>query len=76
VGPTIADAFLAMYIFESTCQIQVAAQAGGGELTRVQPEILQGVAHAMKVQTGGMGGAFVWPALLRKLERTCPDYAT
>jgi len=76
VGPTIADAFLGMYIFESTCQIQVAAQAGGGALTHVQPEILQGVAHAMQVQTGGMGGAFVWPALLRKLARTCPDYAT
>jgi hypothetical protein len=30
----------------------------------------------MQVQTGGMGGAFVWPALLRKLARTCPDYAT
>jgi hypothetical protein len=23
----------------------------------------------MKVQTGGLGGAFVWPSLLRKLER-------
>ncbi len=76
VGPSIADAFLAMYIFESACQIQVSAQAGGSELTHIQPEILQGVAHAMQVQTGGMGGAFVWPALLRKLERTSPDYTT
>jgi hypothetical protein len=23
----------------------------------------------MAVQTGGLGGAFVWPALLRKLDR-------
>ncbi len=76
VGPTIADAFLSMYVFESACQIQVTAQAGGGELTPIPDTILQGVAHAMKVQTGGMGGAFVWPALLRKLERNCPDYAT
>src|SRR3954467_760861 len=29
VGPTIADAFLAMYLFEATCAIQVRAQAGG-----------------------------------------------
>jgi hypothetical protein len=35
---------------------------------------VQGVAHAMKVQTGGMGGAFVWPALIRKLERIDPGY--
>ena len=70
VGRTIADAFLHMYIFESTCQIQLAAQSGGVPLTEVNPQIVQGVAHAMKVQTGGMGGAFVWPALIRKLDRT------
>ncbi|OGA80863.1 MAG: class II aldolase [Burkholderiales bacterium RIFCSPHIGHO2_01_FULL_63_240] len=69
VGRTIADAFLNMYIFETTCQIQLAAQSGGVPLTEVNPQIVQGVAHAMKVQTGGMGGAFVWPALIRKLDR-------
>jgi ribulose-5-phosphate 4-epimerase/fuculose-1-phosphate aldolase len=69
VGRTIADAFLSMYIFETTCQIQLAAQSGGAPLTEVNPQIVQGVAHAMKVQTGGMGGAFVWPALVRKLDR-------
>ncbi|MET0310588.1 MAG: class II aldolase/adducin family protein [Burkholderiaceae bacterium] len=74
VGRTIADAFLAMYTFENTCQIQVAAQAGGGELTQVNPLILQGVSQAMKVQTGGLGGAFVWPSLIRKLDRLDPGY--
>ncbi len=69
VGRTIADAFLNMYIFESTCQIQLAAQSGGAPLTEVNPQIVQGVAQAMKVQTGGMGGAFVWPSLIRKLDR-------
>lgn len=76
VGRTIADAFLHMYVFESTCQIQLAAQSGGSELTQVHPQIVQGVAHAMKVQTGGMGGAFVWPSLIRKLERTDASYRT
>jgi hypothetical protein len=28
----------------------------------------------MKVQTGGLGGAFVWPALIRKLDRVEPGY--
>jgi ribulose-5-phosphate 4-epimerase/fuculose-1-phosphate aldolase len=74
VGKTIADAFLHMYIFETTCQIQLAAQSGGAALTEVNPLIVQGVAQAMKVQTGGMGGAFVWPALIRKLERIEPGY--
>jgi ribulose-5-phosphate 4-epimerase/fuculose-1-phosphate aldolase len=76
VGRTIADAFLHMYLFESTCQIQLAAQSGGAALTEVNPAIVQGVAQAMKVQTGGMGGAFVWPSLIRKLERTDDSYRT
>jgi ribulose-5-phosphate 4-epimerase/fuculose-1-phosphate aldolase len=73
VGKTIADAFLAMYTFENTCRIQLDAQAGG-ELIAVDPRIVAGVAQAMKVQTGDLGGAFVWPALIRKLDRTDPSY--
>lgn len=73
VGPTVADAFLNMYIFESTCQIQISAQAGG-ELITVSGAVLDTVAQAMKIQTGGAGGQFVWPAMLRKLERTDPGY--
>jgi ribulose-5-phosphate 4-epimerase/fuculose-1-phosphate aldolase len=73
VGKTIADAFLSMYTFEATCQIQIGAQAGG-ELTHVHPAIVQGVSEAMRVQTGGLGGSFVWPALIRKLNRTDPSY--
>ena len=76
VGRSIADAFLSMYIFESACQIQVSAQAGGGELTQILPTVVAGTAHAMKVQTGGLGGAFVWPSLLRELARKgSHDYA-
>lgn len=76
VGASIPDAFLAMYIFESACQIQLAAQAGGGELRMIAPEILGGTAESMKVQTSGLGGAFAWPALLRKLERVEGSYRT
>ncbi len=75
IGKSIADAFLSMYIFESTCQIQLAAQVGG-ELVQVEPNILQGVSHAMRVQTDGLGGNFVWPALIRKLDRMDASYAT
>ncbi|GGH65236.1 class II aldolase [Comamonas phosphati] len=72
-GPSIADAFLAMYTFEAACKIQIDAQAGG-ELIQVDPRIVQGVAEAMRVQTGGLGGQFAWPALLRKLDKTDPGY--
>jgi ribulose-5-phosphate 4-epimerase/fuculose-1-phosphate aldolase len=74
VGSSIPEAFLLMYNFESTCQIQLAAQSGGVSLTQVDPRILDGVGHAMRTQTSGLGGAFAWPALLRKLDRMGSDY--
>jgi ribulose-5-phosphate 4-epimerase/fuculose-1-phosphate aldolase len=77
VGKTIADAFLGMYTFENTCRIQIdalAGQSGAADLTAVNPEILNGIAHVMKVQTGGLGGSFVWPSLLRKLNRENPGF--
>jgi len=74
-GKSIADAFLSMYIFESACQIQLSAQAGG-ELVQVNPVIVRGVAESMRVQTGGQGGAFVWPSLIRKLNRLDQSYQT
>ncbi|MCF8209865.1 MAG: class II aldolase/adducin family protein [Rhodoferax sp.] len=73
VGKSIADAFLSMYTFENTCRIQIDAQAGGA-MVSVNPQIVSGVAQAMKVQTGGLGGAFVWPALLRLAERLDATY--
>lgn len=73
VGKSIADAFLSMYIFESTCQIQLAAQAGG-PLTTISQDIIDGVGASLRTQTSGQGGAFVWPALLRKLDRMDASY--
>jgi ribulose-5-phosphate 4-epimerase/fuculose-1-phosphate aldolase len=75
VGRTIPDAFLAMYVFENTCRIQIDAQAGG-ELIEVNPAILQGLAQVMKTATAGLGASLAWPALLRKLDRMDPGYRT
>ncbi len=75
VGKSIADAFLSMYTFENTCRIQIDAQAGGA-LINVNPQIVSGVAQAMKVQTGGLGGAFVWPSLIRLADRLDVGYKT
>ena len=73
VGKSIADAFLSMYTFENACRIQIDAQAGGA-LIAVNPQIISGVAQAMKVQTGGLGGAFVWPSLIRLADRLDVSY--
>ena len=75
VGRTIADAFLAMYTFENTCRIQIDAQAGGGELTQVDPRILAGHgAGDEDASPAGRARSIAWPALLRKLDRTDPSY--
>jgi ribulose-5-phosphate 4-epimerase/fuculose-1-phosphate aldolase len=68
VGETIANAFLAMYTFESTCMIQIRAQAGGALTTIPQP-ILDGARAQAKIVTKGLGGGLAWPGLLRKLDR-------
>jgi ribulose-5-phosphate 4-epimerase/fuculose-1-phosphate aldolase len=75
VGRTIADAFLSMYTFENTCRTQIDAQ-GGGELTLIDPRVLQGLAEVMKTVTAGQGANIAWPALLRKLDKTDPSYKT
>jgi ribulose-5-phosphate 4-epimerase/fuculose-1-phosphate aldolase len=75
VGPTIADAFLAMYLFESACMIQVRAQAGGGELLHIPQSILDGAPEMMRQVTHSQGSALVWPGLLRRLDRRNPGYA-
>lgn len=74
VGMSPADAFLAMYVFEAACTIQVRAQAGGGELIPVPAPILQGVQMAARQVTRGLGGALAWPALLRRLDRIDPGF--
>ena len=74
VGPTMADAFLFMYLFEAACTIQIRAQSGGKELLPIPAPILAGIRAASAKVTRGLGGALVWPGLLRKLDRTNPGY--
>lgn len=75
LGPTVADAFLAMYLFESVCAIQVRALAGGGELIPIDPAIIATAqAQARQVTRGQGAGALTWPGLLRRLDRINPGY--
>ncbi len=74
VASTIADAFVAMYIFESTCMVQLRAQATSPELIPIDPKILAGAAAQARQVMRGMGGGLAWPALLRKLDRIDPEF--
>lgn len=69
VGPTVADAFLFMYLLETACQIQLMAEGTGNELIQVPQPIVDGIQAQAEEVTRGLGGALVWPGLLRKLDR-------
>jgi len=73
VGPTIAHAFWSMYIFETACQIQLSAQAGG-ELLEIDPRVLAGVDAALEKMGTAHPALLAWPALLRRLDRLLPGY--
>ena len=73
VGTSVADAFVSMYLFETTCMIQVRAQAGDAVI-RLPPTIVDAGTDQWQSVTKGAGGRLAWPALLRKLDRTDPAY--
>lgn len=74
VGPTVADAFLAMFLLERACRIQILAQSGGGNLIPVSDGIRAHIPAQEEIVTQGGGGRLVWPGLLRKLDRMGANY--
>jgi ribulose-5-phosphate 4-epimerase/fuculose-1-phosphate aldolase len=73
---TVADAFLYMYILQKACEVQVRAQAGGGELIPIPQPIVDGIRAASKVVLRQSGGMIAWPGILRKLDRMDPSWRT
>lgn len=74
VGRSVAEAFVAMYFFETSCMIQVRAMGGGRPLRRIGTPILAGAQDQWERVTHGAGGGLAWPALLRRLDRESPGY--
>jgi ribulose-5-phosphate 4-epimerase/fuculose-1-phosphate aldolase len=79
VGQTTAGAFEAMYILETTCAVQLRAQAGGtvadGELVEIAGDVLRTATEQARMATlGTASGGLIWPGLLRKLDRIDPSY--
>jgi ribulose-5-phosphate 4-epimerase/fuculose-1-phosphate aldolase len=74
VGRSVADAFLAMYVFESACAIQLRAQAGGGALVSIDAAIIATAREQARAVSVGKGSQLVWPGLLRRLDRRDPSW--
>ena len=73
-GENVAEAFLSMYILQKACEVQIRAQAGGGELVPIAKPILDGIRKASKTVTRQAGGMIAWPGILRKLDRIDPSW--
>jgi ribulose-5-phosphate 4-epimerase/fuculose-1-phosphate aldolase len=73
---TVADAFLYTYILQKACEVQIRAQAGGGELIAIPQPIVDGIRQASKVVLRQAGGMIAWPGILRKLDRADPSWRT
>lgn len=76
VGKTIPDAFMAMFILERACKMQVLAQSTQQTLVHVDEKIVGAVKTQMGQVTKGLGGQLAWPALIRKLNRLDDSYKT
>jgi len=74
LGRSAADCFLKMFMLQRACEIQIAAQSGGGELIRIPPAILAGIRAQSDQVMRGSGAALTWPGLLRRLARHNPGH--
>jgi len=75
VGDTVAKAFEAMWFLERACKIQILTQSAGAEIHHPSQESLDNAIRDFRVVAGANGADnFVWPAILRKMERLDPSF--
>ncbi len=75
VGATVSLAFQALYNLQRACEIQIAAESGDAPLIHI-PEHIMARTMAMFAAPGAAPPSpdLLWEALLRRLDRTQPDF--
>ncbi|MGA0025295.1 MAG: class II aldolase/adducin family protein [Burkholderiales bacterium] len=80
IGSSIGEMFARMYRLERACKFQITAMSGGAELNHLPNEVVNHTIEQGNMIYGpggrGAGGKLMWAALLRKLDRECPGYAS
>jgi ribulose-5-phosphate 4-epimerase/fuculose-1-phosphate aldolase len=80
VGRSVGEMFARMYRLERACKMQITAMTGGAELNRLPDEVVNHTIDQGRFIYGesgrGAGGKLMWAALMRKLDRECPGYAS
>jgi len=74
VGPSVAEAFDALYYLERACRLQVLARSVGGKLKPVRPDVVQKTYKLMLADAPKYAGAH-FGALKRILDREEPAYS-
>lgn len=74
-GATVAEAYVLMATLEKACVTQLAAMAASSDLV-VPPEDVLDRAVAQLIDDTTPEGELEWPALLRRLEREDPGFAS
>lgn len=73
-GPNAGGAWQSIFRLERACEYQVLAQSGGQEIIPLSSEVIDSRHNAASTETLGPRGEFIWPALLRKLDRVDPSF--
>jgi ribulose-5-phosphate 4-epimerase/fuculose-1-phosphate aldolase len=74
VGPSVAEAFDALYYLERACRLQVLARSMGGKLRPVRPDVVRSAYRMMLGDAPKYAGAH-FEALKRILDREEPAYS-
>jgi ribulose-5-phosphate 4-epimerase/fuculose-1-phosphate aldolase len=75
VGRTVAEAWMLMYLLERAAEAQMTAMAATGGRVLVASDALAQATYRQWIGDGTeRDGDLEWPALLRGLERTAPDF--
>jgi ribulose-5-phosphate 4-epimerase/fuculose-1-phosphate aldolase len=74
-GENVSDCFLMLYTLERACTMQVRALAGGAALHQPSAQSLETTRkQGESLMVPGALDQLAWPALLRLLDRKCPDF--
>jgi ribulose-5-phosphate 4-epimerase/fuculose-1-phosphate aldolase len=74
LGESVAEAFIAMWGLERTCQAQLAAMACNTPLNVPAPEVVERSCAMYAPPNSRRYGLLEWPGLLRKLDLADPSY--
>ncbi|MBL4639932.1 MAG: class II aldolase/adducin family protein, partial [Kordiimonadaceae bacterium] len=77
IGASVAQAFEFMYFLEKACKLQVLTHSTGQKLNAPSQESIDNAFRDLLVVAGANGSdRFVWPAILRKMDRLDPSFRT